>query len=115
MEEPDGKGAKVDGETSHEKPSSGEKRSSMFKVVPKQSFSWKASLPLKVIIFWGFIERTEEYIIGTPEGAVMAYAVRPAPEKMRWGGQAVKKIKGTPRKPNPRKLRYTHTHRSEFR
>ena len=55
-------------------------------------------------IWLGHMRNSNEVVIGTPEGVVRAYDVRPVPEEIKWDAAAVKKIKGTPGKPDPRNL-----------
>ena len=51
----------------------------------------------------GQVSRTNEVVIGTPDGIVKAWAVRRRPEDERWDMEAVNAIKGTPARPTPGK------------
>ena len=51
----------------------------------------------------GQARSSNEAIIGTPDGAVRAYAIRRQDEGNRWQGDRVKNMKGTPSQPDPNK------------
>ena len=52
-------------------------------------------------IWLGTKGRTEEHIIGTPEGVVKAFTVKRRPVEERWSLEEAHAMKGTPGKPNP--------------
>ena len=50
-------------------------------------------------IWLGVRPQTSEVLIGTPQGVFKARSVKRMSESMRWNGEAVKAVKGTPWKP----------------
>ena len=52
-------------------------------------------------IWLGHNRNSNEILVGTSEGVVKAYAIRRQPEDVRWDGEMIKKMKGTPQKPDP--------------
>jgi hypothetical protein len=49
----------------------------------------------------GIIDHTNEHIIGTEEGVVKCRSIHPMERSKKWDVEAMKKIKGSPWKPNP--------------
>lgn len=54
-------------------------------------------------IWLGHARGTNETVIGTSEGAVRAYDIRPTPAEGKWDAQAIQNPRGTPGRPNLRK------------
>ena len=52
----------------------------------------------------GHARDSNEMLIGTPMGVIRCYACRRMPETERWDKEAIIGMKGTPQKPNPRKM-----------
>ena len=52
----------------------------------------------------GHARDSNEMLIGTPMGVIRCYACRRMPETERWDREAIVGVKGTPQKPNPRKM-----------
>ena len=56
-------------------------------------------------IWLGHNRNSNEILVGTSEGVVKAYAIRRQPEDARWDGEMIKKMNGTPQKPDPQHTR----------
>ena len=52
-------------------------------------------------IWLGHSRNTNEILIGTEHGVVRTYTVWRVEEENRWDGELIKKVKGTPQKPDP--------------
>ena len=55
-------------------------------------------------IWLGHARDSNEMLIGTPVGVIRCYACRRMPETERWDKQEIIGMKGTPQKPNPKKM-----------
>ena len=56
-------------------------------------------------LWLGQSRSTNETIVGTAEGVVRAYATRRQDADERWKGDLIKKLQGTPARPDPNRVR----------
>ncbi len=55
-------------------------------------------------VWLGHNRDSNEVLIGTDNGVVKAFAVRKKPKEEQWNGERIKHMKGTPARPNPRRV-----------
>ena len=54
-------------------------------------------------IWLGHARDSNESIVGTPQGAFKAYAIKRIAEAERWDAEMIRNVKGTPQQPDPEK------------
>ena len=54
-------------------------------------------------IWLGHARDSNESVVGTPEGAFKAYAIKRMTEAERWDAEMIKSVRGTPQQPDPNK------------
>jgi len=63
----------------------------------------KGETEMREGIWLGHADQTNEILIGTEQGVIRVYDVKRKEEGARWDAEKIKKMKGTPRQPDPEK------------
>ena len=77
------------------------RRKVWYKKAEKQKDRNKMDIRWERGIWLGHTRDSNETVIGTPEGAIRAYAVKRMPEDERWDKATIEGMHGTPQQPDP--------------